>query len=117
MKRMSTLLLAGTLILFAASCEAGLNIVEVKLGEFPNNIVYFVDESDSIDLTGGTIITRTGDGRAIESPIYNDSWLEITDNVDFSAPGVYEVVIRRQPGGDKDNDYLVARIPIQVLQR
>ena len=117
MKRIAAIMLASILLLVLTSCDIGLGIVKVELNSFPDNIVYYVGESDSIDLTGATIITTVLQGSSSERPISQDEFLEITDNVNFSVSGVYEVIIRRNPGGDKDNNYLVARVPVQVIER
>jgi len=117
MRRLLPMFLLITLLPILASCDSGLGVVSVRLGEFPESIVYYVNEFDEVDLTGATIITLIRDGRVFENDIDSDSWLDITDNVDFSTPGLYEVVIRRSVGGDIYNDNIVGRIPIQVVER
>lgn len=115
MKRMISIISIFIVLLVITSCDIGAGIEKVELCKFPNNIVYYVNESNSVDLTGATIMTKTMDGRYYEKPIYDDEALVITDNIDFSTLGVYEVVIRRWQGR-KDNE-LVGRIPIQVIER
>ena len=90
-------------------------IERVELGSFPDNIVYYVNEADYVDLTGATLIMEIRDGRIFEDQIYDNAiirYREITDNIDFSTPGVYEVTIRWTLNGD-----LIGRIPIQVIER
>ena len=116
-KRIASVVLVSIMLLAFTSCEYGMNIVKVELGSLPDNIVYYVGESTGVDLSGATIITTIGDGRSFNEPIDKDNFLEIIDNVNFSVPGVYEVEIRRQVGGDRNNDNLVGRIPIQVVER
>ena len=116
MKRIILVLLA-VMLFFALTLSFCMSprIESVVLGRFPDNIVYYAGESGSVDLTGATIIRTIRDGRRFEEHIYNDRHLEITHNVDFSVPGVYEVVIRRWQGGE--HGVLVGRIPIQVIER
>ena len=105
------------IVLFLGFSDIGLGIVKYELGKFPDNIVYYVGESDTIDLTGVTLVTTTLEGSVSERPMSYYKNFGITDNVDFSVPGVYEVVIKWWPGGNEDNDVLNARIPIQVIER
>ena len=96
-------------------CDTGLEIVNIELGRFPTNIVYYVSEADYVDLTGATFLVEVRDGDVIEHDIYSnrgERLLVITDNVDFSTPGVYEVTVRWT-----FNDDLVGRIPIQIIER
>ena len=111
---MSLILLAVSFPILA-SCDTGLEIVSIELGSFPDNIVYYVSKADSVDLTGANILVEIRQGEAFEYDIYStraERLLVITDNVDFSTPGVYEVTIRWT-----HNDDLVGRIPIQVIER
>ena len=90
-------------------------IMSIELGNFPDNVVYYVSEADYVDLTGATFLVEVRAGDVTEYDIYSrrgERLLIITDNVDFSTPGLYEVTIRWTL-----NDDLVGRIPIQVIER
>ena len=113
-RRIMYVILVSAMFLILTACERGLEIVNVELGSFPYNIVYYVGETDSVDLAGATIIITTRGTGASERCVSEDNWLVITDNVDFLTPGVYEVVIMRSWGGPEQ---LVGRIPIQVIER
>ena len=113
---------AFAIFLFACSTPTPVNI---ELGNLPDNTVYYVGESDSVDLTGATVIvtlTPTIDalrhGRVLERPL--ETWvhrLEITDNIVFGVPGVYEVHIVWRRYSDSSRNPLVGRIPIQIIER
>ena len=40
------------LVLILSSCEDAMKVVDVELRQFPDNIVYYVNESNEVDLTG-----------------------------------------------------------------
>ena len=115
MRRVSSMILLLIVFPILASCDIGLEIVSIELGSFPDNIVYYVSEADFVDFTGANILVEVREGSVNEHDIYStraERLLVITDNVDFSTPGVYEVTIRWT-----HNDDLVGRIPIQVIER
>lgn len=79
-------------------------IERVEIGSLPDNLVYFVGESDSIDLTGGTVlvITRTvpsicgcreGWNPVSEISMYRQSPHRVVYDIDFSVPGEHEIYI------------------------
>ncbi|MCL2223190.1 MAG: hypothetical protein FWC20_12430 [Oscillospiraceae bacterium] len=114
MKKIMLILLFLLLLTTILSCDMGLEVVNITLGDFPRNIVYYINDSDYFTLYGTTFITEIRDGRVFEDDIYSSSArrLTITNNIDFTTPGVYEVTIRWAL-----NDYLVGRIPIQIIER
>jgi len=95
------------LLIFFVGCN-GRVIVGIQIGSFPDNIVYYIGESDTIDLTGGTILVFTK-GRTYgvnstegsyvqESPMSRESVMyQIIYDIDFSVPGVYCLRLRRVP--------------------
>jgi len=95
-------------------------IVKVEIGSFPDSIVYFAGESDTLDLTGGTVLIHIRGTRFIsgseednvtEHPMCFDRRVPgIVYDVDFSVPGVYEIHLIWF-------DEIVGRIPIQVIER
>jgi len=111
-------------------------IVRVEVGSLPDKLVYSVGESDTIDLTGGTILVFTRgitygviaeSGRYVngwrmydvdpesgsnvsEVPMYIESPHRIIYDIDFSTPGDYEIIIMWLTTE-------VGRIPIQVTER
>jgi len=100
-------LLISLFVVFC-SCDESLRIMKVELGNFPENIVYYTGDNNSLDLTGCTLITTIKSGEEHNEPINTAHYVEITDNIDFSTPGIYEVKITWM-------DSLVGRIPIQVI--
>jgi len=106
--------------------------VRVEVGSFPRNIVYYVGESDTLDLDGGTVrvYTRgenTVPGKVIDASFYNaDEWVwrnfseysmsletglfNLVSDIDFLVQGVYEVHIIWL-------DDVVGRFPVQVIER
>ena len=95
-------------------------IVRVEVGRFPDNIVYFAGESETIDLTGGTVLIHVRGTRFIpsneednvtERPMCFDMRVPgIVYDIDFSVPGEYEIHLIWF-------DEIVGRIPIQVIER
>jgi len=89
---------------------SGRDIIRIEIGEFPNNIAYYVGESDSVDLTGGTVLIHTRGGTVSERRMDIETvTFSVVYDVDFSVPGVYEVYIIWI-------DYVV-RFPVQVIER
>jgi len=95
-------------------------IVGVEIGSFPSNIVYYVGESDTLDLDGGTVLVYTrgkiyGPGYDegtyfTEEPMnFETSEFSLASDVDFSVPGIYEVHVIWYGG--------VERFPVQVIER
>jgi len=114
MRKMLPILLLTIILPFLTSCD-GHRIMNIELGRFPINIVYYLNEADYVDLTGATVIMELRDGRVFDYQIDDanaERRIVITDNIDFSTPGVYEVTIRWT-----FNDDLVGRIPIQIIER
>ena len=116
-------ILAIILFFSFVGCD-GRAIVGVEIGSFPDNIVYYAGESDTIDLTGGTVLVFTRgrgsgpnsveiEGRyAVEYPMSRREYVpfRVVYDIDFSVPGVYEIHILWM--GD-----VVGRIPVQVIER
>lgn len=96
------------LILLLVGCDTGLEIVDIEVAEYPNNIVYFSGSVSELDLTGGVIRLQTKNG---------DDHLEDMDNrfnsivhsIDFDLPGVYVVEVVR---GEKN-----CHFPVQIIEQ
>jgi len=95
-------------------------IVGVEIGSFPSNIVYYVGESNTLDLVDGTVLVHTkgktyGPGDNEGSYFREHPMSKVTGNfsivsdIDFSVPGVYEVHVIWYGG--------VERFPVQVIER
>ena len=56
-------------LLIFCSCDAGNKITKIELGSFPDNIVYYVNESNELDLSGGTMLVSLQSGVVNEYPI------------------------------------------------
>ena len=98
------------LLVLLASCERSNEVVNVRMGSWPDRIVYIVDIDTEIDMTGATVITILRDGREEEESV-TGGWSAVVHNIDFSTPGVYEVTIIR-PVTSKEFTF---RFPVQVI--
>jgi len=119
MKRIFLLFLLTIILLFSTSCSSA--IVKVEIGSFPSNIVYYVGESDTLNLDGGTVLVYTSS--RLFRPRYDESSemneypmslktgpFNVVNDIDFSIPGIYEVHIIWL-------ENVVGRFPIQVIER
>jgi len=94
------LMIVGVSAIFIV-CD-GREIERFEIGSLPDNLVYFVGESDALDLTGGTLLVITRDTPGIcgprreewsETPMYRQSPFHVVYDIDFSIPGEHEVFI------------------------
>lgn len=104
-----TIAIACCLCMFTA-CDAGNEIMEIKLGKLPDRIVYIAGVDKKLDLSGATILMYVKSGDVREDDIYDEYAVDITHNIDFNKPGVYGVEIHR--GGA----YKFI-IPVQVIDK
>ncbi len=111
MKRLLILGLVFCIFGLFCGCDAGLAIVDLEIITFPERIVYVAGVDDTIDLTGGTcglILAQTPEGEH-GIPVEMTEWrLTISDNVDFSTPGVYTVRVAIHNGEYQE-------FPVQVI--
>ena len=112
MKRVMCVILVLIALLAFTSCDSGLEVMHIEVFRFPDNIVYFVGESDSVDLTGGIVTTFSRDDVARTTSMSNMRSEWIVYYVDFSVPGVYVVQINW--AGQED---VRTRFPVQVIER
>ena len=116
-KQIMSVTLLSIMLLMITSCYNSRAIVNIEIGRFPDNIVYFAGEADSVDLSGTTLISTARGGstreRSIEdfASIGNPDSFKITGYVNFLVPGVYEIQLYLEGYG------LIGRIPIQVIER
>ena len=100
------------LLLLLTSCERSNETVDVRMGNWPDRIVYVVDIDTEIDMTGATVITVIRAGREYEECV-TEGWSVVTHNIDFATPGVYDVTITR-PVASRE---FIFRFPVQVIDR
>ena len=113
-KRTLFVMLLSIMLLIFTSCDSGLAVTNVEIGSFPDNIVYFVGEADSVDLSGTTVISTVREGWTVERSIEDYMAWEGTgyvSDVNFLVPGVYEIQLYSPMFG------VFGRIPIQVIER
>lgn len=94
----------------SAACDEGVRIMKIELGKLPNKIIYLAGIDKKLDLSGATILTHVKSGEVYEDDIYDESAVEITHNINFNEPGVYEVRIER-------DDSLWFPILVQVIDK
>ena len=93
--------------MFFSSCE--FEIVDIRLGKYPDRIVYVANVDTEIDLSGCSYILKTKDGQIYEDAYNEKSWqFAIQSDVDFTTSGVYEVKLFR---GTTE----VGKFPVQVI--
>jgi hypothetical protein len=112
MKNVASILSAIILLFGLSSCTAA-PVTKIELGQFPDNIVYYVGESDSIDLTGGTVnvfFDYLTCEPYVEHPMDWPTTWEIVYDIDFSVPGVYDVYLMWEDGE-------IGRFPVQIIER
>lgn len=107
-KRIKLIVMTITLAFFLVSCEDVPRVTKVELGRFPDRIVYFAGEDTEIEYGDATVLIYSKND-VDEEPI-TTHYCEITNNIDFTIPGLYEIKVTWM--GE-----LVCRIPIQVINK
>ncbi len=94
-------------MLLFSSCDSGMLIVDIEIGKFPDKIVYIANVDTELDIAGATIITHLKQGTTYEMDIADDDFCTFEYDVNFTKPGVYEIVVVRAGIRNK--------FPIQVV--
>ena len=75
-----------------SGCEQRIVLVDIEFGQFPR-VVYIANIDTELDFSDVTIVSVFRDGYRFEHSFSQD-WLErVEHSIDFTTPGVYEVVI------------------------
>ena len=81
----------------------------IEVEKFPDKIVYIAGIDVELDLSGAIIAVTTADGVTHEHDIY-DGIVDISSDIIYGVPGVYEVKISR--GGSYRTIF-----PVQVIEQ
>ena len=95
-------------MLLLSGCDREIVIVGHEIGQPPDRIIYIANVDTELDLTGATLVSIARDGyrhperlltTLLQQYQYPNSSTEVRHSIDFTTPGVYEVVIVRVRNG------------------
>lgn len=109
MKKILLLIVFG-IVLSICSCDAGLEIIDMEIVNYPNKIVYYMGIDDELDFTGGSIKYFHKEKTTAISDMEKEIGftINVIHNVDFNTPGVYVVELYR-------NNKANVKFPVQVI--
>jgi len=97
MKRLIFYLLV---IILISGCEWENEFIKMEIIQYPDKIVYYINETDELDLSGGKVklTTRSGDEVVLNldgKDMIGNYEFEIFHDIDFNKEGEYVVLVKR----------------------
>lgn len=108
MRKLAVSFVLFCITFFTSACDTGLEIINMSIDTYPNNIVYVKGNESEINLSGGTILLISKDGTETIEEMSNE-YVEVNSTIDFNKPGVYVVTLKR---GEFTCDF-----PVQVVDK
>ena len=92
------ILIVVCILFILSGCDAGLEIAQIQINQYPNRITYYKGIDSKLDLGGLEILLITKDGSKNTEKLDDDfeqQYYDIIENVNFESPGVYVITIER----------------------
>jgi len=85
------ILLMAISFLALSSCRREFEIVMREVAQLPYRTVYIAGVDDALDMEGFIVRLHSRNGQFEEHSFYDVHWNNVRHEIDFTAPGEYEV--------------------------